>query len=70
MMVLYFAVIQQQADINSLRYLVCLSLNYANCSINPFIYMFKYEDFKQGAKALFGITNKVTTVTVATGSVI
>lgn len=62
MTVLYYAVLRKDLDINSTSYLVCLCLNYSNCAINPFIYMFKYADFRQGARVLLGISNQVGVV--------
>jgi hypothetical protein len=61
LMVFYLTVTQQPINITSLSYLVTLCLNYVNCSINPFVYLFKYDDFRQGAMKLLRIRGKVAT---------
>lgn len=59
MMVLYSAVSGQPLDLYSLSYLICLCVNYSNCSINPIIYIFKYNDFRQGVATLFRTRNRL-----------
>jgi hypothetical protein len=36
-----------QVDLNDLLYNMFLFLNYSNCCMNPFIYLFKYEEFQK-----------------------
>jgi hypothetical protein len=62
LMVFYLTVTQQPINITSLSYLVTLCLNYVNCSINPFVYLFKYDDFRHGAMKLLRIKGKVATI--------
>jgi hypothetical protein len=41
-------------DYNGPVFLSCLFLNYANCCINPFIYMFNHDEFKKGLRTVIG----------------
>src|SRR6218665_21636 len=40
-------------DLGGPMYKVSLSLQYSNCCINPFIYMFQYKEFQRGVMVLF-----------------
>jgi 7 transmembrane receptor (rhodopsin family) len=59
LLVFYLNVTQQPLNITSLSYLISLCFNYINCSINPFIYLFKYDDFRRGTMKLLGIGGKL-----------
>lgn len=38
--------------VNTVVLVVCLSLNYINCCLNPIIYLVKYEEFRNGVRAV------------------
>jgi len=39
-------------DVGGALYKVSVSLQFSNCCVNPFIYMFQYKEFQRGVKAL------------------
>jgi len=51
-------------DPNGPLFSACLIVNYLNCCINPLLYMFKYEEFQKGVRAIFG--KKASTIVVTT----
>src|SRR6218665_2425855 len=40
-------------DFGGTMYKVSLSLQFSNCCVNPFIYMFQYKEFQRGVVVLF-----------------
>ena len=42
------------SDFNSTFYKFSVLMVFLNCTINPFIYLFKYQDYQQALKELFG----------------
>jgi 7 transmembrane receptor (rhodopsin family) len=60
--VIAYTVGLHQVDFNGVPYLTTLGLNYFNCCVNPFIYLFQYEEFQNGVRTLCGRKNSKTPV--------
>ena len=56
--------------LEGLRYQIVSYMSFANSCINPFVYAFKYEDFKKGTRRLLGFHRKTepTVQSVSTAS--
>ena len=49
-----------EADWNSTYFKFCLIMVFLNCTVNPFVYLIKYQDYQKALKHFFKIKEKTT----------
>ena len=47
-----------EADWNSTYFKFCLIMVFLNCTVNPFVYLIKYQDYQKALKHFFKIKDK------------
>ena len=59
-LLMYF--LSYDANWNGLYYKFCISMVYINCTINPFVYLIKYQDYQRALKDFYFISSRCRTV--------